>query len=333
MSSPIVSIVVPNYNHARFLRERLQSILAQTFQDFEIILLDDASSDDSVAILQQFAADPKVSCFVANEVNSGNPCAQWLKGVGLARGRYVWLAESDDAAEPEFLDTVVARLEADAASVVAYTNSRWIDEHGARVPDEVRWLDSLDPARWHGDFTAVGAAEVRDYLAFRNTIPNASAAVFRTSAARRIEWPLDFLYSGDWVFWTRLLALGTVHYCSRELNRFRFHGTATRAVVPPERSRKRCVEYLRAIESVHGSFRWYPHAGNRDHTWVTKAWLAQNPVVPWFAVGESSVRPAVRASFLLSAFMLGGPMVLAPGIGLGRWCRRLGRRLAGAPSR
>src|SRR5215469_14819662 len=94
--APKVSIVVPNYNHARFLPQRLDSILGQTFQDFELILLDDSSTDDSRSILLEYGRrDPRVR-IEFNEVNSRNPFKQWNKGVGLAHGQYVWIAESDD---------------------------------------------------------------------------------------------------------------------------------------------------------------------------------------------------------------------------------------------
>jgi len=89
---PNVTVIVPNYNHARFLRQRLDSILTQTYQDFELILLDDCSTDDSRTILKEYAADPRVRLEL-NEANSGSPFKQWNKGVQLAQGKYVWIAE------------------------------------------------------------------------------------------------------------------------------------------------------------------------------------------------------------------------------------------------
>jgi glycosyltransferase involved in cell wall biosynthesis len=92
-SNAKVSVVVPNYNHARFLRKRVDSILGQTFQDFELILLDDCSTDDSRSVLSKYADDPRVR-IEFNEVNSGSTFKQWNKGVWLAHGEYVWIAES-----------------------------------------------------------------------------------------------------------------------------------------------------------------------------------------------------------------------------------------------
>jgi len=107
---PKVSVIVPNYNHAKYLRRRVESILAQTYQDFELILLDDCSTDGSREILREYAGDPRVRLDF-NEKNSGTPFKQWNKGVGMARGKYVWIAESDDYAEPAFLERMTAMLE------------------------------------------------------------------------------------------------------------------------------------------------------------------------------------------------------------------------------
>ena len=106
---PKVSVIVPNYNHERFLRQRIDSILAQTFRDFELILLDDCSTDYSREILREYASDPHVTHAEFNEVNSGSTFKQWNKGVRLAQGKYVWIAESDDYANPHFIECEIGR--------------------------------------------------------------------------------------------------------------------------------------------------------------------------------------------------------------------------------
>ena len=110
-SNPKISVVVPNYNHARFLPKRIDSILGQTLQDFELILLDDCSTDASRSILDKYADNPKVRTEF-NAVNSGSPFTQWSKGVRLARGQYVWIAESDDYADERFLERLTRFLRA-----------------------------------------------------------------------------------------------------------------------------------------------------------------------------------------------------------------------------
>ena len=107
---PKVSIIIPNYNHAKYLLQRLESIFNQTYQDFELILLDDCSTDNSVKILKEYALDPKVSHFIINKKNSGSPFIQWAKGFELAKGEYIWIAESDDCSENIFLEEMVNLL-------------------------------------------------------------------------------------------------------------------------------------------------------------------------------------------------------------------------------
>src|SRR5437588_9034397 len=128
MSTPLVSVIVPNYNHAKYLPRRLESILAQTAVDFELILLDDCSTDDSRSLLTRFAAtDARCRC-VFNAKNSGSVFRQWNLGVGMARGKYIWIAESDDWAAPTFLAQLVSALERNPRCGIAYCQSRTIDE-------------------------------------------------------------------------------------------------------------------------------------------------------------------------------------------------------------
>src|SRR5690348_12935994 len=117
-----VSVVIPNYNHAPFLRQRIESVLRQTYQDFELILLDDCSMDGSQAILMEYASDPRVR-IEFNQKNSGSTFKQWNKGVRLARGEYVWIAESDDYADDRLLEKLAARLDAEPRAAFAYCRS------------------------------------------------------------------------------------------------------------------------------------------------------------------------------------------------------------------
>ncbi|MCH5307587.1 MAG: glycosyltransferase family 2 protein [Prevotella sp.] len=122
-----VSVIVPNYNHAPYLKERIDSILSQTYQDFELILLDDCSTDNSREVLEHYRGNRHVSHIVINEANTCNTFLQWDKGIMLAKGEYIWVAESDDVAMPGFLKTLVGVLEQYPQAVVAYVHSQMID--------------------------------------------------------------------------------------------------------------------------------------------------------------------------------------------------------------
>lgn len=128
-SNPFFSVIIPNYNHAPFLRERIDSVLNQTFEDFEVILLDDKSKDDSCGILQSYASNPHVVHMVLNEENSGSTFKQWHKGFDLSKGKYIWIAESDDFANLHFLQKAFEIIEKENDVVLAYFKSNIVNEN------------------------------------------------------------------------------------------------------------------------------------------------------------------------------------------------------------
>ena len=239
MPQPLVSVIVPNYNYARYLEERIESILMQRFQDFELILLDDCSTDESRSILERYASHPKVSHYIPNEQNSGSPFAQWERGLALARGRYVWIAESDDSCTPELLERLVAALEARSDAVLAYCGSLQVDEQGERLP--------RDYDRWQEDqqlYTYSSSYYLRHRLSRENSIYNASMVVFRREAWLRLEDKayLGMRSCGDWLFWIKLVEQGAVLELRSKLNRFRQH--TQRVTVRSDQSGARLSEHV-----------------------------------------------------------------------------------------
>ena len=107
----MVSVIIPNYNHDKYLDVRIQSILNQTYQDFEIIILDDCSTDNSKAVIERYRDNDHVSHIVYNEKNSGTTFKQWEKGIELAKGDLLWIAESDDSCDCNFLDSLIPKFE------------------------------------------------------------------------------------------------------------------------------------------------------------------------------------------------------------------------------
>ena len=87
--SPTVSVIIPNYNHAPYLKERIDSVLNQTYQDFEVIILDDCSPDNSVEVIELYRSNPHVAHILINEQNTRNTFIQWERGISLAKGKYI----------------------------------------------------------------------------------------------------------------------------------------------------------------------------------------------------------------------------------------------------
>jgi glycosyltransferase involved in cell wall biosynthesis len=225
---PIVSVIVPNYNHARYLRQRVETVLRQTLQDLEVILLDDCSTDDSRSILSSYAGDSRVR-IEFNSVNSGSPFKQWNKGVRLARGKYVWIAESDDYAGERLLERLVAVLEPDPEVAFAYCLSWGID--GGNEPHGFadRYLRYLSPDRWRSDFVVDGREECRNYFVRANVVPNASAVVFRRAVYEEVGGADESLrVCGDWKLWAAMALTGRIAYLGDPLNYFRFHDASVR---------------------------------------------------------------------------------------------------------
>jgi GT2 family glycosyltransferase len=218
-----VSAIVPCYNHARYLDERIGSILRQRVLPSEIVALDDCSTDDSAAVLDRWQRiSPVPFRIIRNERNSGSPFGQWAKGVTLARSELVWIAESDDSSSPHFLERLLPYF-ADDRLVLAYADSRVIGAQGQWLADSYRfYTDSLSSRKWLAPYVEEGEAEIDQALAIKNTIPNASAVVFRRAVLiRHLQSIESFGYCGDWWAYLRCLQEGRIAYHPEALNSHR----------------------------------------------------------------------------------------------------------------
>ncbi len=226
--SPTISIIIPCYNHARFLSARLDSISKQSFSDFEIILLDDASPDNSQTILDEYAKrEARVSVVDFNVQNSGCVNEQWIKGVKLAKGQYVWIAESDDVAAPDFLEILLRQFEKTPQISMAYCNSMIIDESGKQL-GVYDFSSEYYENRWQRDFVLDGKTMIRDHLVFQNVIPNVSAVLFKRDSLSASLTRNRMKYCADWYCYVRLLFDSSIAYVNRPLNFFRSHTHSTR---------------------------------------------------------------------------------------------------------
>jgi glycosyltransferase involved in cell wall biosynthesis len=221
---PKVSVIIPNFNHDRFLPQRIQSILDQTFQDFEIIFLDDCSTDNSKKVFSNYSNHPKISHAIFNEINSNSTFKQWNTGISLAVGKYIWIAESDDYADPLFLEKLVPILEINHNVGLAYSQSFLVSEKNEIIsPNFLSCTECLDLERWTSDYLNCGKNECSKFLAGKNTIPNASAvlirkAIYESEVGRNNE---GFKVAGDWFTWSKILLASDVYFVSESLNYFR----------------------------------------------------------------------------------------------------------------
>ena len=247
--TPAVSVIVPNYNHARYLRQRLDGIFAQTFRDLEVIVLDDASTDDSLAVVAEYQdrADVRV---ILSEQNSGSTFAQWLKGIDAARADVIWMAESDDGCAPEFLETLLPLLR-DPRVKLAYANSHVWNEQSEVVGDYTGnpYLTTLSATKWASAYRVSAEQEMNEGLGVKNTILSASAVLFRkcdVDVATRSA--LQSMHvAGDWLFYAYAVAEGDIAYTPKKLN---FHRRHDESVVGKLLKQNRVEQFFREFAAV-----------------------------------------------------------------------------------
>ena len=214
---PLVSVIVPNYNHAPYLRQRLDSIFNQTFQDFEVIILDDCSTDNSKEVIEEYRNRSQVSHIVYNKVNSGSPFKQWAKGFDLAQGEYIWIAESDDWAELDFLEKLTTGIATNNNIVVAFSAKYLVYPNSTTIKSS-----------YNSNKVENGINFIHDKMIDDNSIYNASCAIFKKSTLSQISTDYQKYHGcGDWLFWIELCRHGNVFYCATPLSYFRQHGENT----------------------------------------------------------------------------------------------------------
>ena len=214
MQEPFVSIIVPNYCHANYLEQRLSSILSQTYINYELIILDDASPDngESRRIIESHRGHPRINHILYNEKNSGSTFLQWKKGISLAMGDWIWIAESDDFCKETLLQSLVNLLDENIAFV--YCASKLVDEDGSSIG-----LAPTIPEK-----IIDGRKFIKSYMITGSSVWNASAVVFNKSMAIPIiDNILDFKAAGDYMFWCMMAEKGEVGFINKPLNSFRQH--------------------------------------------------------------------------------------------------------------
>jgi glycosyltransferase involved in cell wall biosynthesis len=225
-----VSIIVPSYNHRPYLEKRIASIYAQQHRDFEVIVLDDASTDGSQEELSRLAERYGFSLII-NEKNSGSPFIQWEKGIRLAHGKYVWIAESDDIAHPEFLKVMLDEMEAHQQAGIAFSHSWIVNSDGIITGTTAQYLGTNFGSGWHKNRIISGADAIQNYLVRGNFIPNASSALIRKSFIEK-ALPLDsnYVLAGDWLTYAKVLLNSDLIFVNLHLNYYRKHATSVRSL-------------------------------------------------------------------------------------------------------
>lgn len=226
-----ITVILPNYNHEKYLEERLLSIYNQTYPHIDVILLDDASTDKSREILLKFANRyPLITTCLFNKKNSGGVFHQWLKGFKAAKGDLIWIAESDDYCKTNFLETLVAEFK-NPALRIAFCRSEFVDKTGMKTTLRTQQhLHNLGLKIWNKRFVAAAHSLTKYAWVEMNIIPNVSSCIFRHPQHHPLldddVWK-SMRLCGDWIFYLAIARAGFVAYTPHTTNYYRQHSKNT----------------------------------------------------------------------------------------------------------
>lgn len=213
MAAPLISVVTAVYNGALHVEETVRSILQQTISDFEYIIIDDASTDDSVDRIMGFA-DPRIK-ILRNTVNSRLVKTR-NRGLELATGRYIALIDHDDVADATRLEAQSGFLEDNPEFILVGSQAANIDESGKYIKSRIVRNDSPE--------------QLKARLLFRNSFVN-STLFFRRNSTMPMTYRTEFPLSEDYDFIVRIAEFGKIYILPKKLVNYRLHANNFSGVV------------------------------------------------------------------------------------------------------
>lgn len=225
--NPLVSIVFTSYNHSEYLQQALESIINQTHQNFELIIVDDFSTDGSREILRGYQDHEKIKLHLLDK-NTGSYVKASNYGARFAEGEYLLFAQCDDFADPRQVEFLLKALFENETVGVAYSRSNMVDKDNHIFADDYRGRERKFRLKCKTD-TIISSLEMRRFLSFSCVLPNLSAALLRRELYVKVGGiPEKYQVAADWAFWLSLSELTDFYYISKPLNNFRQHETTIR---------------------------------------------------------------------------------------------------------
>lgn len=211
---PRASVIVTCYNYGRFVAHAVDSLLGQTVEALEVIVIDDASSDDSADVLERYRGDPRVH-LVLHARNTGHILA-YNEGLKLAQGEFVGVLAADDfAVTPYAVERQLAVFDAHPQVGLVYSAHSLVDESEQQFRLNVPW---------EADYVREGLEEFAS-LIHLNYVPHSGTLVRRSCHAEVGDYDLRLPHSGDWDLWLRLACRYGVGYIAEPLYAYRVHRT------------------------------------------------------------------------------------------------------------
>lgn len=267
-----VAAIIPNYNYADFIIERIDSVLFQTYPISELVILDDASPDNSVEVIENKLNEikknfPKLKTkFIKSKQNSGGCVfSQWQKGIKEITSDYFWIAEADDSADSHFLETAMEKFSEKPSTALFFCDSYRINQDDKIISRTCSdWADMWRSGRYKKDFYNSGEDEVKNYLSGTNPILNVSSVVWKNSPdlPKIFEEAKKFKVAGDWYIYSRVLEHGDIAYSAKQLNYYRKHDRGSASTVV-----KLNIEYGEVVTVQERIIKKY-HLGPEQIEWA-----------------------------------------------------------------
>lgn len=251
MSQPFVSVLVSSYNYARYLGEALDSVLAQTWPHFELIVVDDGSTDHSLALARAVAQrDKRVRVLTHADGGNHGLVATMQLGLAQCRGDYVAFLESDDVWHEDCLRERLAALRRTGADMVLN------DIFPLLMPGAATgWYLGYVPRvmRWHARRSREGREAYTAQTAFllENRIPTLSCAMIAAPLLRELSLHPPVSVWFDWWLWTQAAAHARLAYVPRPLTGWRQHAASLHRTVSPGVYLADYARMGRAMRRVH----------------------------------------------------------------------------------
>lgn len=190
-TSPVVSVIIPAYNSARYIQVAIASVTTQTFTDWELVVVDDGSTDGTPGLLANIPAGR----VTALRQNNAGPAAARNRGLAAARGEYVAFLDADDVWRPNYLVEMVGRLRRAPTAVAAFASWQYMDTNGELLPQAV----VLAPE---------AARTLPEELTWRNALVPSAALVRRQAVEACRGFDPELGRAEDWDLWLRLSNVG-----------------------------------------------------------------------------------------------------------------------------
>lgn len=221
--NPTVSVIIPSYNHAKYIEAAIRSVLQQSLQDIELIIIDDGSKDDSRALLASIS-DPRMQVWY--QENSGAH-ATINRGLKMARGKYLAILNSDDEYMPERLEAAVAELEHNPDIGFVSSWIELIDGEGGSLGVKCGWENMLP---WPVTQPSMALKAINEFnlnLLASNFISTTSNIVMRRELFDEVGEFRNLRFAHDWDFCLRAVASRNALMLPKALMKYRVHGTNT----------------------------------------------------------------------------------------------------------